>query len=456
MDSIVLEPGKGAWLRLLAVAGYGFLSACATGFIGQSGTRADETVLKKSGKVDFKSDIAPILQQRCIDCHGSVLKLGGVRLDQRRFALVEGQMRGLVVPGNSEESLLIQRLTDKSLGLIMPPSFPFFPGEKVGLPDEQIAVLKRWIDEGADWPDGMNLTADSGMSSDSAAANAFFAAIRRGDRKAVAEMLADRLLLKSVDRHGSTALMQAALYSDATMMRLLLERGADSNATNKDGATALMWGAGDVEKVRLLLEQGARIDVKTALGRTPLLVAATYAGNSAVVRLLLERGGKVNDQDIFHETALTSAAKRGDAELVEVLLAAGADVAAGGRPPLAWAAEEGNLATVAALLKHGAADDKNGLNQALFNAAVRGPHAAVLLLLEHGGDPNARSGFAGYTPLMGAAYSELKSIETLKSLLKKGGDVQVKGANGETALSLAKKRGHTDVVEILQHAGAVE
>jgi ankyrin repeat protein len=171
---------------------------------------------------------------------------------------------------------------------------------------------------------------------------------------------------------------------------------------------------------------------------------------------LLKSGAKPNDIDQFGETPLTSTAKRGDAQIVEALIEAGANLDAGGRPPLAWAAEEGNVDTIAELLRHGADANKNHLNQALFNAAVRGPTAAVKLLLEKGGDPSAHAGFAGYTPLMGAAYSELKSVETVKLLLDKGGDVKVKGANGDTALKLAKKHGRTDIVQLLQKAGAVE
>jgi hypothetical protein len=83
-----------------------------------------------------------------------------LRLDQRKFAIVDGRDRDLVVPGKSADSLLIQRLVDKQLGLIMPPSFPFFPEDKVGLPEAQIQTLKRWIDEGAVWPEGITLASD--------------------------------------------------------------------------------------------------------------------------------------------------------------------------------------------------------------------------------------------------------------------------------------------------------
>lgn len=408
-------------------------------------------------KVDFESEVAPILRQHCIDCHGPALQMAELRLDQRKFAIVEGQDRDLIKPGHSDESLLIQRLVDKKLGLIMPPTFPFFPEDKLGLPDAEIQTLKRWIDEGANWPDGITLATEAPAEVNSQA-KALFAALRAADHKSVARLLADRSLVKIVDLHGSTPLMHAALYGDVALMRLLIDQGADVNAADKTGATALMWAAGDLGKVRLLVEHGATVDVRSEIGRTPLLIAASYLGNAEVVRLLLKSGAKITDRDKFGETVLTSASKRGDAELVETLIKAGADVLGGGgfqgRSPLAWATDEGNLETTACLLKYGAGKDPKSLNGALFNSCVRGPVGAVHLLLDQGANPNIPSGFAAYTPLMGAAYSESSDVEVIKLLLKSGADVNAKAATGDTALQLAAKRGRTEIVALLEKAGA--
>lgn len=411
---------------------------------------------KSADKVDFQTQIAPILRQSCVDCHGPVLQMAGLRLDRRQLAFEGGESGPAIEPGNAEQSLLVDRLVDRKLGILMPPSFAFFPGEKTGLPGEQIALLKNWIDQGAAWPEGVPLADEPAATDDDRKAQALFAALRAGDAKAVETLSADKSLLHVKDREGSTPLMRAALYADADMLRLLIDRGADVNAANRAGVTALMWAAGDPKKVAVLTEHGAKVDVRTPIGRTPLLIAAAYAGNAESVRLLLDKGAKIGDQDVTHETALTSAAKRGDAQMAEVLIAAGADVNAGGRPPLVWAAEEGNAECVACLLKHGAGKQPQSLNGALFSATTRGPIEAVQLLLEHGADPNAAVGFAGYTPLMGAAYSESLPLSALKLLLEKGADVKKKGANGETALSLAQKRGRTEVVELLEKAGAKE
>lgn len=411
------------------------------------------------GKLDFQKDVAPILRRHCIGCHGPEMQLADLRLDQRRYAITEGQDRDLIKPGHSADSLLVRRLTDKKLGLLMPPGFPFYPQDEVGLPQAQVKTLARWIDEGAAWPEGVVLKLDE-KSADASQAKGLRAAIRAADREAVARLLTDRSLVNAADRHGSTPLMHATLYADASLMGLLIQRGADVNAADEGGTTALMLAAGDVGKIRLLVEHGAKVDVRSEMGRTPLLIAATYAGNTEAVQLLIQSGAKVTDRDRFGETVLTSAAKRGDAKVLEALIAAGADIRASGgfqgRSPLAWAAEEGSVEAVACLLKHGAGEDAKSLNTALFNAAVRGPASAVRLLLEHKADPKIPSGFAGYTPLMGAVYSENLDAEIVKLLLEHGGDVKAKAATGDTALSLARKRGHTAIVELLEQTGAKE
>ena len=444
---------------ILQLVGAGLcLFLCLISPLAASGGE-DAAATKVAGKkIDFATDVAPILRQQCIDCHGPNMHLADLRLDQRQFVLVDGQDRGLIKPGQSAESLLIQRLVDKKLGLIMPPTFPFFPQDKVGLAEAQIEVLKQWIDQGAHWPEGVSLAVADNSNKENSATRALIAAIRTADRKNVARLLADVSLVNQADQHGATPLMHAALVDDAAILRLLLKKGADVNAADQTGATALMWAAGDLAKVRLLLKQGAKVDARSQFGRTPLLVACAYAGNIKVVKLLLESGADIADRDQFGESALTAASKRGDAELVEALIEAGATMQSGGgfmpRSPLAWAAEEGNVETIAVLLKHGAGKDQKSLDTALFNAAVRGPIEAVRLLLNHGADPKAASGFAGYTPLLGAAYSENASAETVELLLTRGVDVNAKPATGDTALDLANKRGHTRIVELLQSSGA--
>jgi len=96
-------------------------------------------------KVDFEKDVQPLLRQNCFSCHGPKKQKAGMRLDRRRSALKKFSRR--VVPGSSETSMLYHRLIGEDFGPQMPP-----PG---ALRSEQIAIIKAWIDQGAEWPDSL-------------------------------------------------------------------------------------------------------------------------------------------------------------------------------------------------------------------------------------------------------------------------------------------------------------
>src|ERR1041384_6097933 len=72
-------------------------------------------------------------------------------------------------------------------------------------------------------------------------AEPLFRAITSGNTAEVRRALAGGISARSIDGNGTPALMAAALFGDAATMKLLLDRGADPNMTDKAGATALMW-----------------------------------------------------------------------------------------------------------------------------------------------------------------------------------------------------------------------
>ena len=104
-----------------------------------------------AAKVDFARDIQPLLREHCVECHGPSQQMRGLRLDRRRDAMPNriGANRPRIIPGNGAGSLLYRRVSGTESGARMPPAGPLRP--------EQVNVIKAWIDEGAEWPDGVTL-----------------------------------------------------------------------------------------------------------------------------------------------------------------------------------------------------------------------------------------------------------------------------------------------------------
>ena len=105
-----------------------------------------------------------------------------------------------------------------------------------------------------------------------------FAPVKHNDIAAIRKAVHAGADVNARDGGGATALMYAAVYSTPESMRLLIKSGADVNAKNKVNATALMWAIGDIEKVRLLLRHGADVNSKSDAGKTPLLLALRLMG----------------------------------------------------------------------------------------------------------------------------------------------------------------------------------
>lgn len=97
-------------------------------------------------KIDFVRDIQPIFQKACISCHGPDKQRGGLRLDDRQAAL-EGSNSGVIlVPGKSSESRLVHVISGVDPEVLMPPK------DKAPLSRDEIARIRAWIDQGANWP----------------------------------------------------------------------------------------------------------------------------------------------------------------------------------------------------------------------------------------------------------------------------------------------------------------
>ncbi|VTU02620.1 secreted protein containing duf1549 : Uncharacterized protein OS=Pirellula staleyi (strain ATCC 27377 / DSM 6068 / ICPB 4128) GN=Psta_3334 PE=4 SV=1: PSCyt1: PSCyt2: PSD1 [Gemmataceae bacterium] len=89
----------------------------------------------------FEKSVRPLLVEHCFRCHGPEKQKGGLRVDSREAILAGGDSGAAIAPGKPDESLFVQAL--KYDGLKMPPSKQ--------LPAEQVAVLSKWVKDGAVW-----------------------------------------------------------------------------------------------------------------------------------------------------------------------------------------------------------------------------------------------------------------------------------------------------------------
>jgi ankyrin repeat protein len=395
-------------------------------------------------KVDFARDVQPIFKQHCYGCHGSTQQMNGFRLDRRRDAMRGGTIP-VIGPGASEASRLYLRLIGSQFGLQMPPTGP--------LAHEEIAVIKEWIDEGAEWPD--ELSGETRPPAPDPRATRLVDPLRRGDREAFRTAVsADPAAVNLKAPGGSTPLMYAALYGGAADVELLLEQGADPNVRNDAGAVPLVLATDDAAKTRLLLDYGADANAISDVGRTALMDAAGRHGNTAVVRLLLDYGANPSPKAarLNRDTsAIIEAVAAGDPSLVRLLLDHGADLSSTGSVALAFALKSECMECFELLV---ARTDRNALTRALLTAIPPvGDSRSVKTLLDRGADATVKDGL-GRTVLLRTAASDALPVDAIKALIDGGADVNAKSPRGDSALAFARQRGATPVVDALLKAGA--
>jgi ankyrin repeat protein len=287
--------------------------------------------------------------------------------------------------------------------------------------------------------------------------------------------------------YGQTPLMAASHNGHTDVVKFLLEKGADVNAKNKYGDTALrnavlLFNRAEVLKsvnnsdkdatfiakrmamqdasekvhaeiVKLLLDKGADVNTKTDNGTTALIEAASR-GMTEAVRLLLDRGADANVMATDGDTALRLAKVQGYAEIVQMLEKVGAKAGEDKNTELIWASHAGNLAAIQALLDQGA--DVNTKTYDLHEtplmiASLNGHAKAVELLLDRGAvldwwDTN------GTTSLMKA--SQNGDIELVRLLLDRGAFINKLSDKGWSSLRKAASRCHIEVVKLLLDRGA--
>jgi uncharacterized protein len=243
----------------------------------------------------------------------------------------------------------------------------------------------------------------------------------------------------------ASTVIEAARSGDKEAVRALLKQGADVNAAEGDGTTALHWAAraGDAELVQMLLYAGANVKATTRLGAyTPLMMAA-QAGHSAVVAALLTGGSDVKATSTTGTTPLMFAAQSGDPRTVTMLVEGGSEVdareTAMGQTPLMFAAAYNRVDVVKLLLARGA--DIKATSKVVDLTKLSSPEEEFFR--QRAAQNAARAAASGPRPpdVPGVTrqfrYNEL-----------------VGTSGGFSPLHFAVRQGHGEVVKALVEAGA--
>jgi uncharacterized membrane protein len=106
--------------------------------------------LLKVDKVSFEKEIRPIIQDMCFKCHGGEKVKGKFKLNTKALAMEGGESGKAINPGKPALSKFYTMLIDPDEDVVMPP-----PKEKARPSKEQIERVKLWIEQGAEWPDGI-------------------------------------------------------------------------------------------------------------------------------------------------------------------------------------------------------------------------------------------------------------------------------------------------------------
>jgi ankyrin repeat protein len=250
-------------------------------------------------------------------------------------------------------------------------------------------------------------------------------------------------------RAGEPPLVDAVRVGRLDVARALVQQGADVNATDTEGATALHWAThlDDLPAVTFLLDAGADARARTRYGMTPLWLSCIN-GHPAIVSALLASGADPNTTMAEGDTTLMTAARTGTLAVVQALIAHGADVDARehwkGQTALMWAAARNNAAVVRVLVQAGA--DVQARTRYHPPPVAR---TGGLRLSDRSSDVTRE---AGFTALLFAVRAGAR--EAVDALLQAGATVDDTLSDGTSALVVAIASTHYELADMLLERGA--
>lgn len=261
---------------------------------------------------------------------------------------------------------------------------------------------------------------------------------------------------------------ETLLFGSTADVKKLMDTGFDANSSTKTGGvTALMLAAPDVEKMKLLLDHGARAEALSKTKYSALLATAQYPGSTAAMNLLLDHGTKVRlpkgkGAPLFNAFPTFLAAFAGNTEIIPRLVREGDRlddqmVVLGIFPaiPLLFIAPTHRTSSAGALIQAGAKvdqTDRDGLTSLAW-AAIANRIEMARLLIEHGADVNHVDN-NGMTPLLYAASIDFGDSSMIDLLLRADANPNMQSKEGLTALDLARKYKHTHLLSAFEQPRA--
>jgi ankyrin repeat protein len=296
-----------------------------------------------------------------------------------------------------------------------------------------------------------------------------------GEQTVIQQLLAAGAPLNNKDHVSNTALMYAAGTGHSAVAMQLLTAGADINATNAQGWSALDWAIRTnspelVAKLRSLgLTTARKASIASSAPSLPfqhanantdlyrgwpdLLIAATRSPE--LVSNVIKLNSNVTQRGPNGETALLVAVQSGNTAVIDKLLAGGVitNAADTGDSPLSWAVRHDKFPLVQLLLSKGIKPDTHSKTEAapVLDAVRQNNDAMLAALLKAGAGTEVRDS-QGRTPLMWAA--QLNYTNQLNALLNSGADPNASDKQGRSALWLASANGATECLRTLINAKA--
>ncbi|KAK2747834.1 hypothetical protein FQN55_004710 [Onygenales sp. PD_40] len=307
-------------------------------------------------------------------------------------------------------------------------------------------VVEMLLREGAD-PNFKNCDGDTPL----------ILAAGKGHQHVVRLLLGRGVKPESIGRYRRTALAEAAAASSTETVKMLLDNGCDPNFRDKYGETPLSHAIstyrGNETLIKLLLNAGADLHVNNRKG-TPILLQAVGANlfgedKAGLIKILLENGADRESKDRDGRTALSMAGtgtRLDELRTLEVLLQSGADVNSkdkNGRTPFSRAVERElsygrkglNISGLNLLLEAGAdLESRDNQGRTPISWAATQCHLMVRFLLEKGAKPETRDS-DGRTPLSWAASRRNSRCAIFEELLERGVDPDSKDDHGRSVLS---------------------